>query len=260
MKSLSSQTPFRSAELPNGGHDEEHQSDEIYCTFNRYVILMNSTRIVHVVVADDHAVVRRAVAQTIDAIPGFKIAAIVKSGTELLEILTAVECDLIVTDFSMQRGTADEDGLRLIARLRRNYPSTPIIVFTMLTNGGVLQKLCKMGVAGIVGKDEESAVIEQACVTVRSHLNARTFLSPGITQWLVQDGNTAEGFLSAPDLSPKELEVVRLFGMGLSVTQIAQQLNRTATTVATQKRSAMRKLHVETNADLVKYAQEQGLT
>jgi two-component system capsular synthesis response regulator RcsB len=221
---------------------------------------MNSTRNVQVVVADDHAVVRAAVARTIDAIAGCKVVATARSGTELLGMLTKFKCDLIVTDFTMQKSTADEDGLRLVARLRRSYPSIPIVVFTMLTNGGVLQKLCKLGVAGIVGKDEDPIEIERACLKALSDSDAPTFLSPGIRGWLARDGSTEDGFRDAPDLSPKELEIVRLFGLGLSVTQIAQQLNRAATTVATQKRSAMRKLHVETNVDLVKYAQEQGLT
>jgi two-component system capsular synthesis response regulator RcsB len=142
--------------------------------------------------------------------------------------------------------------------LRRHYPSIPVVIFTSLTNGGILQQLCHLGVAGIVGKDEELDVVERACLKALSE--AQTFLSPGTLYRLALEGNSEEGFRDARDLSPKELEVVRLFALGWSLTQIAQQLHRSVTTVATQKRSAMRKLHVDTNADLVTYAQGQGLT
>jgi two-component system, NarL family, captular synthesis response regulator RcsB len=212
---------------------------------------------IQVIVADDHAVVRAALTQTLNATHVFETVAAAKSGTELLEMLTKVACGLIVTDFTMQTFGADEDGLRLVVQLRRRYPSVPVVIFTSLTNGGILQQLCRLGVASIVGKDEDLDVVEDACVKALSETG--TFLSPGITHRLAQEGRTQHEFRDARTLSPKELEVVRLFALGWSVTQIAQQLHRSVTTVATQKGSAMRKLHVDTNASLVKYAHEQGL-
>jgi two-component system capsular synthesis response regulator RcsB len=213
---------------------------------------------IQVLVADDHAVVRAALTHTLNANPVFEVVAAAKSGSELLEMLKKMACGLIVTDFTMQTFAADEDGLRLVVQLRRHYPSIPVVIFTSLTNGGILQQLCHLGVAGIVGKDEELDVVERACLKALSE--AQTFLSPGTLYRLALEGNSEEGFRDARDLSPKELEVVRLFALGWSLTQIAQQLHRSVTTVATQKRSAMRKLHVDTNADLVTYAQGQGLT
>lgn len=219
---------------------------------------MESPSRIQVLVADDHAVIRAALTHTLNSNPVFEVAAAAKSGSELLELLTTVACGLIVTDFTMQRLAADEDGLRLVTQLRRRYPSIPVVIFTMLTNGGILQQLCQLGVSGIVGKDEDLEVLEDACVRALS--GTRTFLSPGTSGRLAAEGSTEEAFRNARELSPKELEVVRLFALGWSVTEIARQLHRSVTTVATQKSSAMRKLHVDTNANLVKYAQEQGLT
>jgi two-component system, NarL family, captular synthesis response regulator RcsB len=212
---------------------------------------------IQVIVADDHSVVRAAVARTLNANPVFEVVAAAKSGSELLDMLTKLPCGLIVTDFTMQTLAADEDGLRLVSQLRRRYPAIPITIFTMVTNGGILRQLCQLGVAGIVGKDEDLDVVEQACLKALSATH--TYLSPGTSSRLAREGNTEEEFRDARALSPKELEVVRLFALGWSVTQIAQQLHRSVTTVATQKASAMRKLHIDTNASLVKYAQEQGL-
>ncbi|MCC8391012.1 response regulator transcription factor [Paraburkholderia sp. MMS20-SJTR3] len=213
---------------------------------------------IQVVVADDHAVIRVALTQTLSANPVFEVVGAARSGSELLKMLTTVACGLIVTDFTMQAFGADEDGLRLVMQLRRRFPAIPIVIFTSLTNGGILQQLCQLGVAGIVGKGENLDVLEQACIKALSK-ETRTFLSPGLSGHLAERGNTEEEFRDARDLSPRELEVVRLFALGWSVTEIAGQLHRSVTTVATQKSSAMRKLHIDTNANLVKYAQEQGL-
>ncbi|MEN2468619.1 DNA-binding response regulator [Burkholderia stabilis] len=209
-----------------------------------------------VIVADDHPITRLAIIRAIDALPGFKVAAGVGSGHELLETLGKQACDLIVTDFAMQQSEPDEDGLRLIARLGRLYKSIPVVVFTMLTNGGVLHQLCQMGVAGLVGKDEDLAALEQTCA--RALGANRPYLSPGMAARLAETGELAVGVRPSV-LSLKELEIVRLFARGTSLTDIARQLNRSITTVSTQKRSAMRKLHVTTNADLIAYAREQGL-
>lgn len=210
-----------------------------------------------VIVADDHPVTRLSVVRAINALAGFKVVADVGSGNDLLQALSKQACDLIVTDFTMQQSEPDEDGLRLVARLRRLYENTPIIVFTMLTNGGILNELCRMGVAGLVGKDENLNALEHTCM--RALIGKRPYLSPGMVARLAEGGNTTPGTRPSVMLTPKELEVVRLFARGTSLTEIARQLNRSITTVATQKRSAMQKLHVASNADLVAYAREQGL-
>lgn len=218
---------------------------------------MNALQDTRVVVADDHPIIRLAITDTLQALPGFKVIATVASGQELLDVLQGKECELIVTDFTMQQAQPDEDGLRLISRLRRLHSNIPIVVFTMLTNTGILHQLVQLGVTGLVGKDENLSVLEQICI--RSLAGKPPRLSPGISARLASAGNSPSGARSAPLLTPKELEVVRLFSMGVSLTEMARQLNRSITTVATQKRSAMRKLNVATNADLVTYAHEQGL-
>lgn len=210
-----------------------------------------------VVIADDHPIVQRAVSDCLNALPGFRVVLTVASGDELLSVLATHEVDLIVTDFSMQQADEDKDGLRLIAHLLRVHEHTPIVVFTMLTNSGVLSQLCRMGVAGLVGKGEE--ICELGLVCSRVARGKGQFLSPGIAHKLAAAGSLKPGQADFQLLTQKELEVVRLFSHGTSLTDIARMLSRSLGTVATQKRSAMRKLHVDTNVDLVTCAREQGL-
>ncbi|WP_321928931.1 response regulator transcription factor [Paraburkholderia guartelaensis] len=218
--------------------------------------MTNATQEVRIVVADDHPVVLTAISDYLDSLPGFRVVAKAASGAGLIDALRDTGCELIITDFSMQGDVDDEDGLRLVSRLRRLYPDTPVIVFTMVTNGGILHQLAQLGVAGLVGKDEPIPALGEVCR--RALAEPGTALSARIAERLAREGSTVDEFQRTQPLSPRELEVVRLFALGLSVTEISKRLNRSVTTIATQKRAAMRKLHLESNAELIRYAGEQG--
>lgn len=213
---------------------------------------------VRIVVADDHPVISLALADSLNEIPEFTVVATARSGLELVAAVQEQPCHLIVTDFSMRSRTPDEDGLRLIQRLQRIAPQTPIVVFTMLSNSGILNQLCQVGVAGIVSKEE--SIEELVAICVRALTEKGPILSESIGQRLRRNDVTMGGVGKTKGLSPKELEVVRMFALGLSVTEIARRLHRSVATIGTQKQSAMRKLNIETNAELLRYADEQGFS
>jgi two-component system, NarL family, captular synthesis response regulator RcsB len=216
------------------------------------------TDTVRIVLADDHPIVLLAIADQFSKIPGFKVAATVNSGAELMSVLEKEQAELIITDLVMQgERQADPDGLRLVSMLRRSHPDIPVVILTMTTSGGMFHELCKLGVAAIVSKEEPAHELAQ--ITLRAMTTKETILSPKIQHRLAREGSTTRELAREQALSPRELEVVRLFAQGLSVTEIARTLNRSVQTVATQKRSAMRKLHVQNHVDLVKYAAMTGL-
>lgn len=213
---------------------------------------------VRIIVADDHPVISLALADSLNEVPGFTVVATARSGLELVAAVQEHLCHLIVTDFSMRSRSADEDGLRLIERLQRMFPEIPIVVFTMLSNSGILSQLCQVGVAGIVSKEEP--LDELVAICVRALNEKGPILSESVSQRLCHNDVTMGSASKTRGLSPKELEVVRMFALGLSVTEIARRLHRSVATIGTQKQSAMRKLNIETNAELLRYADEQGFS
>ncbi|MEW6340406.1 MAG: response regulator transcription factor [Pseudomonadota bacterium] len=219
--------------------------------------IKQADRKVRVAVADDHPVIVLAIADAFESLPGFLVVTRAHSGAELLRELKVQQVDLIVTDLVMNGEEDELDGLRLIERLRRDYPEVRIVVFTMLTSGAMFHELCKLGVAAIVGKEDAAHELGRICQLAL--VEKEPILSPTIRERIAREGATQQDFSRVQPLSPKELEVVRLFSQGMSVTQIAKTLKRAVPTIATQKRSAMRKLHIENHADLVKYAAERGL-
>lgn len=218
---------------------------------------MNLTRDFRIAIADDHPVIRHAVIDALHGIPGFKVEAAAKSGSQLLNSLSDGTWDLIVTDFSMDTSQRDSDGLSLISRLRQYYPRVPIIVFTMLNNDDALTRLSRSGVAGIVDKCEGIEEFRSAATEVVH--NGRTYFSARVRSRLLQRPESNDKPFGKHALTKREIEVIRYFASGVSLTDIARKVNRAISTVATQKNTAMKKLHARTNADLVKYAQENGL-
>jgi len=208
-----------------------------------------------VVIADDHPMIRLAIKDVLSDLR-FQVVVTCQSGKELFEALEQQRFDLIVTDFSMEREQGNEDGLRMIQRIRSRHPETPIVVFTMLTNTGLLACIQAEGVAGIVGKSEDPEILKRICADVISGSSAQ-HLSPGIANRIASAGGRP-GAQASP-LSPKEIEVVRMFANGDSLTKIAECFHRSLATIAAQKRSAMQKLNIANNADLITYARENGL-
>jgi len=215
------------------------------------------TREIRIAVADDHPVIRHAVASAISRIAGMRIAASVASGTELLDALQTGEWHLIVTDLLMYGEQADRDGLHLVTRLKRLYPAVPLMVFTMVQNRDILHELDQMQVAGIVSKSESIGVFMEAVLDVAVH--RQPFRSASVQDILRGPEIATLDPVVRSSLTARELEVIRLYGAGLSLTEIAARLNRSISTVATQKSKAMRKLGIETNADMIRYAQANRL-
>lgn len=218
----------------------------------------DSSQGMRVVVADDHPLILFAVTEALKSAPPLKVVAAARSGKELLATLETQPCELVITDFSMPPTRAEDDGLPLIQSLRHLHPELPVVVFTMLTNGGILHRMTQIGVAGIASKDDSVDTLVDICVNALT--GKQMVLSPGITKRLARTSLTADAFHRSHPLSPHEFEVVRLYGLGISVTEIGRRLNRSVTTVATQKRAAMRKLHIETNADLVRFVTDVMLS
>jgi len=207
-----------------------------------------------VIIADDHPLIRAGVRALLDDDPGLSIVAEADSSDQLLAVLQATEADLLITDFSMPGGQA-ADGLTLIQRLRRDHPNLPIIVLTMIANAGVHASMLEAGVRGLIDK---SAGLSEIATAVQSVKNGLNYVSKTFREGLRQsefDRDAGE----AARLSPREVEVLRLFASGLTVSQIAEQLSRSVKTVSRQKGDAMLKLGLKTDLDIFVYAREHGM-
>ncbi|WP_268799857.1 response regulator transcription factor [Pseudomonas huanghezhanensis] len=210
-----------------------------------------------VILADDHPIFLIGLKVVIEQDNRAQVVAQASSPHELLKGLKTNPCDLLVTDFMMPVEDQN-DGLRLLERIRREHPSLPVIVVTMLNNAGLFNAMLALGVHGLLSKGSVAGELPTAIDRVRA---GGAFVADSVKRILLEAGDYGSYMLVAPEqLSPRELEVIRLLAAGHSVGAIALQLSRSKQTVSAQKVNAMRKLGLANDAALFIYLQEHGLT
>lgn len=209
-----------------------------------------------IVLADDHPLVLMAMRDLLEKELSFEIAATLASPTALVDHLRLDLPDVIITDYSMPGDETYGDGIRLVRYLTRHFSRARIVVLTMVSNPMIISALYDTGVAAVVLKRDNLAEIVTALQTLRA---GRTYYPPGFQGEGTTDSRTKFIGERINSLSPKEYEVLRHFIQGGSMMQVAETLQRSVKTVSGQKISAMRKLNVRTDQELVAFCVESGI-
>jgi two-component system capsular synthesis response regulator RcsB len=208
-------------------------------------------RTFRILLADDHPVVRSGVRMLLERQPGMTVVAEAGTPDELFAAMAREPVDVVLTDLSMPGG-AVADGMSMLGRLRRRWPSVPVIVLTMAGNPNVLRTILDSGVQGLLNKSD---ALTELTLALGAIAHRRTYLGTGIRRLLEAGGGAAPRV----PLSPRETEVLRLFSSGLTVSEIARRLDRSVKTVSRQKMDAMAKLGLRSDLDVYAYAREHGL-
>ena len=205
---------------------------------------------IRVLLADDHAFVRRGVRETlVDA--GIEVVAEAEDGDEALRHARALgdALDVAVVDLSMP-GTG---GLEVVSRLHAERPGLPVLVLSMHPAGGAGVQAMEAGAMGYLTKRDAPDRIVEA---VRRVVSGRRYVAGAIAEALAE---RALGGPSGAALSVRELQVVRALASGRTRDEAAADLSVSSSTVSTYRRRALAKLDLRTDADLARYARDRGL-
>lgn len=201
------------------------------------------------VIADDHPVVLVGLREMIQRDTRFELVGEAVSSSQLIKLLASNQLDLVITDFNMPGDDLYGDGLQLIEYIIEQFPAVKILVLTMVSNQLIISRLLEMGVAGVIAKNH---IHEEIGKALNALANDRPYVAPSVQPMSVlANAKVIDERFS--NLSPREVEVLRLFVTGSSVSEIARLLNRSVKTVSTQKISAMHKLEVLTDHALLTY-------
>ncbi|WP_277189532.1 response regulator transcription factor [Caballeronia sp. BR00000012568055] len=207
--------------------------------------------------ADDHPFVLLGMKALFGAEEGMEVVGEAMNVSHLLSELESKSCDVLVTDFAMPEAGLDaHDGLRLIRKVRQDWPLVNIVVLTSVSNIAILRSILNAGAIGLVDKAEP---IELVMAAVRHAQVGRRYVSASFVTALAEARGEIAFSPEEPRLSPREIEVVRLFAKGRSITEIAKELNRDVRTISRQKRDAMNKLGVRNDPGLFAFVRAQGL-
>jgi DNA-binding NarL/FixJ family response regulator len=206
-----------------------------------------------ILIADDHEVVRRGIRALLDARPEWKICGEAATGLEAVEKARKLRPDLVLLDLSMP----EMNGLEAIPRIREACPGTKILVLTMHDSGEMASRVLAAGASGLVMKSDAVRDLVRAVQSVEA---GKPFLSPSVTRLIIGHlAKTNEPGPSPADLSPRELEVLKLLALGQSNKEVAAALEISVKTVDAHRSSIMRKLNLRTYSDLIQFAIRQQI-
>jgi two-component system, NarL family, invasion response regulator UvrY len=206
----------------------------------------------HVLIADDHAVVRRGLREILaDAWPGaaFSEAA---SGDQVLRLLANSAAQLLVLDINMPGRT----GLDVLRDVRRLYPRLPVIILSMQAADQYALRCLRAGASAFISK--ESAA-EELPLAARKVLGGGRYVGPDLAEKLVAGIGQPVDKPPHEFLSDREHEVLRMIARGISLTEIAVSLHVSVKTVSTYRTRILQKMYLKTNAELIRYAVANAL-
>jgi DNA-binding NarL/FixJ family response regulator len=205
----------------------------------------------HVVVADDHTLVRQSVMKALDTIDGVEVVAEAADGPAALAAVAAHDPDLVVLDIAMPGA----DGLTIAEQLRRERPELKVLFLSMHDDDASLQRAVAMGADGFVSK---SASIDELLEALRAIRSGGSYLSAGVAS-RVMDLAAGRNTSSAIGLTAREREILELLTGGKRPGDIAEDLFLSVKTVKNHLTSVYQKLGVETGAQAVAEAYQRGL-
>jgi DNA-binding NarL/FixJ family response regulator len=208
-----------------------------------------------ILLADDHAVVRRGLRLVLDAEPDLQVVAEVGDGAEAVQRGLIDDVDLAVVDITMPRMT----GIQAARELHRRRPKLRILMLSMHMNERYLYEALKAGAAGYVLKTVADRDLVEAC---RAAMRGEHFLYQGAMTPLIADylhRAREDQPLREDPLTPREEEVVKLVAEGYSNKQIAETLVISEKTVERHRANILEKLGMRDRVELTRYAIRRGL-
>ena len=216
---------------------------------------MTRAREAQILLADDHALVRRGVRLILDNEPGLTVVAEASDGAEAVALARTQDIDLAVLDVAMPRMT----GLQAARELSRRRSPPRILMLSMHDNEQYFFEALKAGACGYVLKSVADRDLVDAC---HAALRGESFLYPGVMSALVRDylERVRRGErVPAHVLTPREDEVVKLIAEGHSSKEIAQALTISLKTVERHRANILQKLGMRDRTELTRYAIRAGL-
>ena len=202
--------------------------------------------------ADDHAVVRRGLRLVLDAEPDLEVVAEAGDGVEAFEKALQTKPDLCVMDVSMPRMT----GLQAARQIRAHLPNTQVLALSMHDDERYVFDALKAGASGYVLKRE----VDQALLgAIRAVHRGEAFLTTAVERSLIRDWMSDDRAGPDEPLTPREQEVLKLIAEAHTNKQIAEILHLAEKTVESHRANLLRKLGMRDRVELVRYAIRRGL-
>lgn len=205
-----------------------------------------------ILIADDHTVVRKGLKQILlDEFPNAKVEE-VPDAEGLIKKVMQGKWDIVVSDLSMP----GRSGLDALQQIKLSNPDLPVLILSIHPEEQYALRALKAGAAGYLSKDTAPDELVKA---VQKVLLGKKYISQSIAEKLANTLSAKTDKFLHENLSNREFDVMKLLANGKSVSDIAEILSLSVTTVSTYRARVMTKMNLRSNSDLTKYAIENKL-
>ncbi|MEM1096848.1 MAG: response regulator transcription factor [Bacteroidota bacterium] len=202
---------------------------------------------INVLVADDHAIVRKGLIQIISNTLDIKVTAEAESGEAVFDHVRNGSFHAVVLDMNL----GDVSGLEVLKSIKAEYPELPILVLSIYPEEQYAVRVLRAGASGYLNKDSAPELLVKA---IRRVADGRSYVSPAVAEQLLDRLDAGvEGPLHKR-LSDREFQVLQMIASGKTVTEIADTLALSVKTISTYRSRLLDKMSLKNNAELTHYA------
>lgn len=210
-------------------------------------------RTIRLIIADDHAVVRKGLAAVLDDEPDLRVVGLAGNGREALAAVELHQPDLALLDITMP----ELSGLEATRLICAAHSRVKVLILTMHEEEAFFFEALRAGAAGYVLKGADS---EEVVTAIRAVHAGGVYLPPKLAGQLVREHLDHQSQQSADDgLTPREREILTLIAQGLTNREIGDRLLLSLNTVKTHRLHILQKLNLRDRGELISYAIKRGL-
>lgn len=207
---------------------------------------------IRVLIADDHAIVRRGLRQILQELPDVDGIDEAANGQEVLARVRKNPYDLVLLDISMPGNS----GLDVLKQIKAERPKLPVLMLSMHPEEQYAIRALKAGASGYLTK--ESAP-EQLINALTKILQGGKYVSEVLAEHIASNLGLSGDRLPHEQLSDREFQIMRMLASGRTVTEIGEELSLSAKTVSTYRTRVLSKMGFKNNADITRYAIQNHL-
>jgi DNA-binding NarL/FixJ family response regulator len=205
---------------------------------------------IRILLADDHNIVRKGLRGTLEEYDDWNVCGEASNGREAVRLALELKPDIVVLDLTMP----ELNGIEATRQIKKSLPQTEILIFTMHETEEMILRAFEAGARGFVLKSDDELELVEAIKVISQH---KPFFTTAASEALLD--NLLRPSIRDSVLTDREREVVQLLAEGKANKEVAAALEISVKTAETHRATIMRKLEIDSIADLVRYAIRNGL-
>jgi two-component system invasion response regulator UvrY len=208
--------------------------------------------VIKVIIADDHAIIRRGIREILDETDAVRVVDEAGDGSELVDKIMNKRCDVVLLDINMP----GKNGLDLMNDIKKINPEQKILILSIYPEEEYAIRAIRSGASGYLKKDSNPDEIVRAIKTV---VSGKKYLSGELYEQLIEELKNPDGEPPHKRLSNREMEIFIAIGRGRTLSEISADLHLSPKTVSTYRARILEKTKMKNNAEIMKYVIENKI-